>query len=76
VEVLPEEWAYNEALKRSLGPDGFVDIFAMIADEARRVPVFTPDHELISQDTHHLTPAGARYLGKLLFEHPLLQPLQ
>ena len=37
-------------------------------------PLFTPDGELISGDGSHLTPAGARYVGGLLFADPRLRP--
>jgi hypothetical protein len=37
-------------------------------------PLFTPKGELISGDGSHLTRAGARYVGGLLFDDPHLRP--
>jgi hypothetical protein len=34
-------------------------------DEQQTVPVFTPACKFISQDTRHLTRAGAQYIGRL-----------
>ena len=36
-------------------------------ENARTCMVFTPQGELISEDNHHLTKAGARYIGGLVF---------
>jgi peptidoglycan/LPS O-acetylase OafA/YrhL len=54
----------------------FVDLIGMVMDEQGRVPLVSPDGRLISEDGGHLTKAGARYIGKLLFEHPVLRDLK
>ena len=46
--------------------DRYIDLIEPIIDERQRVPVFTPDKKFISQDTRHLTQAGARYYADLL----------
>jgi hypothetical protein len=38
--------------------------------------LFTDDAQLISYDGGHLTPAGAKYVGQLLFANSLLQRFQ
>ncbi|MBU2531172.1 MAG: acyltransferase [Alphaproteobacteria bacterium] len=43
----------------------FVDIIGLMCP-GDKCAAFTPDRELISHDTYHLTQAGARYLGNLL----------
>jgi peptidoglycan/LPS O-acetylase OafA/YrhL len=72
--VLPigEAVAANDAAKRALPPDVYVDMLGMLADGEGRVPVFTPEGKFISQDREHLTRAGARYVGSILFRHPAL----
>jgi len=41
-----------------------------------RVPVVTPQGMLLSQDTMHLTRAGARFVGGMVFQDPALQGLR
>lgn len=65
----------NEAARRTLPPDVYVDVLAMLSDGEGRVPAFTPERLFISQDRAHLTQAGARYVGAMLFHHPLLRDL-
>lgn len=64
----------TEASKR-FPEDLYVDILKMIGDQQGRVPVFTPDRKFISQDRTHLTQAGARYVGGIVFQHPALRDL-
>ncbi|MEK9661972.1 MAG: hypothetical protein VW644_09590, partial [Alphaproteobacteria bacterium] len=63
----------NARMAALVGPGQYVDLLALLADADGRVPVFTPDRKLITQDRQHLTQAGARYIGKVLFDHPLLR---
>jgi peptidoglycan/LPS O-acetylase OafA/YrhL len=72
VKPTEEAIAANEAAKRALPPSVYVDVLGMIGDDRGRVPVFTPDEKFISEDREHLTRAGARYLGPILFRHPAL----
>lgn len=72
---LPDLVAADRKAARLLAADNYVSIFALISDAQGRVPVFTPDHKFISQDRKHLTKAGAAYIGRILFRHPLLAPL-
>jgi len=76
VKVLRDTLEENRRLIAGVSPDHYVDLLGMIADAEQRVPVFTPDQKLISQDRVHLTKAGAGYIGKILFEHPLLRELK
>ena len=52
----------NDALRRIWG-DRYLDYIELVIDDDGRVPVFTPDGMFISQDTRHLTRAGARYFA-------------
>jgi len=54
----------------------YVSIFDILLDVDERGPVFTPERKFISQDRRHFTEYGARYVGGLLFEHPLLSRLK
>jgi len=74
--VLDEFWNDNEKAASQLPADSFVDVLGMIAGKDKRVPVFTGDGKIISQDGMHLTPAGARYLGQVMFQSPLLAGLK
>ena len=63
--------AANYAARARIPSAMFVDVFALLgANRLGTVPVFTPDGRFISQDLHHLTPAGARWLGGILFAQP------
>jgi hypothetical protein len=75
-KVLDDIWRQNEQMARAFPERYFVNILALIADGDERVPVFTDDGKIISQDRKHLTRAGARFIGTRLFQHPLLAPLK
>lgn len=62
----------NTILRDQVGTANFVDIHRITCGDADTCPLFTPDLELISFDGGHLTPAGARYVGSLLFSNPPL----
>ena len=76
VRVLPEVIESNERARELVPAECFVDVLGRIADAEGRVPLMTPAGELISEDGAHLTRAGARYVGSIVFEHPLLRPLR
>jgi peptidoglycan/LPS O-acetylase OafA/YrhL len=76
VRVLDNVLQEHEAVAQAISSEYFVDLLGLLADADGRVPVFTPDHKLISQDTMHLTKAGAKFVGQILFEHPLLTRLK
>ncbi|MEZ5476062.1 MAG: SGNH hydrolase domain-containing protein [Thiolinea sp.] len=65
----------NETMKKSLDAGVFVDVQQIVCGEATTCPVFTPEARLISFDGGHLTQDGARFVGKLLLQSPLLQDL-
>ncbi|MEO6716636.1 MAG: hypothetical protein ABIM50_05240 [Novosphingobium sp.] len=60
----------NAEARRAIPTRYYVDLFAILNDGTGTVPVFTPDRKLISQDRHHLTRAGAKFLGEKLFAQP------
>ncbi len=55
----------NNALSVKLG-DEYINLVNLIKDTNNKIPVFTNDCKLISQDCEHLTKAGAQYMGSLL----------
>ncbi|WP_423141921.1 acyltransferase family protein [Parablastomonas sp. CN1-191] len=67
----------DAAAAAMLPPGLFLDTYAVLERGGPRgkVPVFTPDRKFISQDTFHLTPAGVRWLGPLIFAEPELRHL-
>ncbi len=74
--VLADVVSENQRLARAITDRHYVDMLAMLCDAEGRVPVFTDTGKFISQDTRHLTKDGARYVGKIIFEHPLLRELK
>ncbi len=62
----------NEIMKKSLSASIFVNTHQLVCGSASTCPVFTKDLKLISFDGGHLTKEGARYIGKILFQSPIL----
>ena len=44
----------------------YIDMISPIIDEEGKVPVFTPDHKMISADCMHLTRFGAQFYASVL----------
>lgn len=65
VKIKEDFMERNNHLKIIYG-NRFLDLMALITDEKKSVPVFTPDNHYISQDCEHLTKGGAIYFGKLI----------
>jgi len=55
----------NNRLKNEWG-NRYIDLIALVDDSQNKVLVFTPDCKFISQDTVHLTKAGASFFAALL----------
>ncbi len=66
----------DKELANELPSTCFVSLLTTIRDPQGRVPVFTENGKLISQDRRHLTKSGAKFIGALLFEDPRLQDLK
>ena len=64
VPLDPGYKALNDELKAQWG-DNYIDMLAVVTTN-QRVKVFTDTNMYISQDTRHLTQAGAQYYAKLL----------
>jgi hypothetical protein len=60
-------------MRQVVPPAKLVDPQALVCG-GDACPLFTPQGELISGDGSHLTRAGARYVGRLLFADPHLRP--
>lgn len=65
----------NSALRESLPKSQFVDVHALLCGSGDTCPLFTPRGDLISFDGGHLTPAGASYIGHILFKQSVLAHL-
>lgn len=55
----------NEELKNKYGVY-YIDMISCVSDDNRRIRVFTNDNKFISQDTRHLTKAGATYYSSCI----------
>lgn len=66
----------NNKMRKIFGADGFVDLQKYICGNDKTCPVFTPNGKLISYDGGHLTREGAKYIGKVISNHPLLKGLK
>lgn len=73
-KILPERVLTNDVMVENLKDYEFLNIIEILCDEDSLCPQFTAESELIFHDGSHLTRAGAKYLGKLIFETPLLLP--
>ncbi|MEE9303485.1 MAG: SGNH hydrolase domain-containing protein [Thiotrichaceae bacterium] len=63
----------NSILKKKLNRRVmFVDPHKLVCGNSTTCPVFTNNLRLISYDGRHLTKAGARYIGKILFKKSAL----
>lgn len=67
-----EQVRINQLLQQVVGTQAFVDQQRLLCTDGRTCPLFTNDLKLISYDGGHLTPEGAKHVGKLLFEKSIL----
>lgn len=68
-----ERQSINEIVRKNVAGLGtFIDVIDVVC-AAKGCPTVTPDDELISYDRLHLTKAGARFLGPILFEGSALR---
>ena len=58
----------NSIMTKTLSDTMFINQHKLVCGSGNNCPVFTETTELISYDGGHLTKAGARYVGKLLFD--------
>jgi peptidoglycan/LPS O-acetylase OafA/YrhL len=66
--IAPDDWSRESSvlIEKTLQQGQYVNILARICDDS--CPLFTNDGDLISYDGHHLTPEGAAFLAKNLFD--------
>lgn len=65
VNIRQQALKINNDLKSQWGSK-YIDLISMVIDEQGKVPVFTDSCMFISQDTRHLTRAGAIYFARLI----------
>jgi hypothetical protein len=63
----------NGLMRAMFSASAFIDVTAMMCANDMQCRLFDPEGELLSYDGAHLTPAGARYLGRQLLEHSRLR---
>ncbi len=64
----------NEALRKNIPKNVFVDQIRIVCGTDYRCPLVTKDDRLISYDGGHLTREGAEYIGRKIFaESPLAE---
>lgn len=66
----------NEALRANISKDILVDQILIVCGESYSCPVVTDDDRLISYDGGHLTPAGAKHIGQMIFSRSSLADIQ
>ena len=72
-EVGTKTMEINSILKkRVFGNIIFIDQQKLICGSSTKCPIFTNNLRLISYDGRHLTKAGARYIGRILFQRSAL----
>lgn len=66
----------NATLKKKVKRKAiFIDPHQLVCGDNTTCPVFTDRLQLISYDGRHLTKAGARYIGKILFQRSPLRKI-
>ena len=69
-DVGTQSMEVNSILKRKTqGKIAFVDPHKLICGNSTSCPLFTNNLKLISYDGRHLTKAGARYVGRIIFQN-------
>lgn len=58
--------------KKTHGKIAFVDPHKLVCGNSTSCPIFTQNLQLISYDGRHLTKAGARYMGRIMFQNSVL----
>lgn len=56
----------NNIRLKNIWGDRYIDLLALVIDDERKMPVFTPECKFISQDCKHFTKSGATYFAELL----------
>ncbi|MCK5725326.1 MAG: hypothetical protein KAH22_00720 [Thiotrichaceae bacterium] len=72
-DVDPEVQKINAVLRQRItGRSIFIDQTKLLCGSHTKCTIFTDNIHLISYDGWHLTPAGAKHLGKILFKRSIL----
>ena len=58
--------------QKTFGKIIFIDPHKLVCGDSTSCPIFTDNVRLISYDGRHLTKEGARYIGRILFQHSAL----
>ena len=74
-EVDKDQMEINNLMKSKLNETHFINVHEHICGKGSTCPVYTDNYKLISFDGGHLSQAGARYFGRILFEQTQLRSL-
>jgi hypothetical protein len=74
--MAPDFVAANALLQKGLNDSILINIPQTLCTSNYTCPIFTPTGKLISFDGEHMTPDGALYLGKIIFQNPILTALK
>jgi Fe-S cluster biosynthesis and repair protein YggX len=62
-----EIWEDNLKYNKNWG-NHYIDLVTLLTNENKKIKIFTPSRQFISQDTRHFTREGAKYYAQLLNE--------
>ncbi len=74
-EVDNKQAQINKIMRANLPGNVFIDQHQLVCGGQNTCPLFTDNLRLITFDGGHFTPHGARYVGRILFNSPLLKGL-
>ena len=74
-EVDNKQAQINNIMRSNLAGNIFIDQHQLVCGGQNTCPLFTDDLRLITFDGGHFTKHGARYVGRILFNSPLLKGL-
>jgi len=73
-EVGTKSMEINSILEeKTHGKIAFIDPHKLVCGNSTSCPIFTKNLQLISYDGRHLTKAGARYMGRIIFQNSVLE---
>lgn len=68
--------AVDQILANHISGAHYISLVSLMGQKTGNLPVFTPQGQFISQDGRHLTPAGAAWLGRIVFAQRPLRHLR
>ena len=66
---------FNNRMQTMVLKNNYINLLELIAGPDNTTPLYTEERKFISSDGYHLTYEGAKYVGELLFESPILRSI-